>query len=155
MLEKSKHKEKWDKGVKEYNEICEKLNNKKEKLKENIEEEISEEELKKYWKESKYAGTYDQFKVSLFNNFLSRLEGRLSEWHYVGQAKFDIVKEKVKDHINEIDCLVEEKSRIVSNLEDLVEEVRRKLKNDYNLAFSEQSAAVELYEGEAHFMVDD
>lgn len=156
LLEKFKLKERWDKVVKEYSEICEKLNNKEEKLNENLEEEVSEEEFKKSWRESKYVGTYDQFKVSLFNDFQSLLEGKLLDsvwWRYVGQDKFDSLKEKAKDHINEINHLVEDKSRIVSNLEDLLEEVIGKLEQDYNLTPSELRPAIELSEGEAKFII--
>jgi hypothetical protein len=155
LLEKFKLKERWDKEVKEYNEICKKLNNKKEELKGNLETLVEELNIQKYYKDSGYAATYEEFKVILINDFLPRLKGKLSDgaWRYVGQADFDIVKEKVKDHINEIDRLVEGKSRIVSNLEDLIEEeVIGKLEKDYNLTPSELSPAIELYEGEADFM---
>lgn len=153
LLEKLKLKERWDKEVKEYNEICERLNSKEEEFKKNLEEILVEEfDIQKYWKESRY-NTCEGFKDSLINDFLSHLKEKYSgAWDCVEQANFDIVKGKVKDHINEMDHLVEEKSRIMSNLEDLLEEVIGKLEQDYNLTPSELRPAIELSEGEAKFI---
>jgi hypothetical protein len=154
LLEKLQKKNDWDEKVTRYNglskELSKNMNDLKQKLKELLDNNLLllRDRYEKSGAEKFYS--FDTFKNELIDSFFYCYEvkkhgsGLSGAWYYVGNQMFDNFEANLSSILIGIDRLIEKKDALLRDLIDLLEDVCKRLREDYHLTPSEQIPLIEL-----------
>jgi len=154
LLKKLQKKNDWDEKVTRYNELSKEwsknMNDLKQKLKELLDNNLLL--LRDYYEKSGAEKSYsfDTFKNDLIDRFFYCYEvkkqgsGLLGAWYYVGNKMFDNFEANLSSILIGIDRLIEKKDALLRDLIDLLEDVRKRLREDYHISLLEETPLIEL-----------
>jgi len=157
LLEKLQNKSDWDKKLGKYNEFSRKLSKNMNNLKQRLRELVDKDPTLKgrYEKtEAKSSYSFDAFKEGLVTLFFGCYErDHLSgAWNYAGKQIFNRFKNNLNSLIEKINELrngkntgMDSLNTVIDSLINLLEDVRKRLTEKYNLTSSEQKPLIELY----------
>jgi hypothetical protein len=154
LLEKLQKKNDWDERVTRYNGLFKEFSKKENDLKQKLKELVDDNLLllkDRYEKtDAKNCYNFDNFKRELINDFFycyknkQHGSGLSGAWYYVGDQVFNDFEAKLGSLLIEINKVIEEKNALLKSLIDLLENVCKRLREDYQLTPLEQMPLIEL-----------